>query len=320
MNNTLPDYRDIQPTISRAESVITAETVVVDQKENASSAFAASDVARTSTVQRPLNLIRSDESHGMIHAVQSLLYIIIVAIFIITFAVQPFRIPSESMDPTLLVGDFLLVAKQNFPSSPNAFPYPSGPIRRGDVIVFHYPVDPSIHLVKRVIGLPGDHLHLRDNHVYIDGKPLSEPYATYRPGPADSFRDNFPRLANPDPDVASGWWIQMRSLVNHGELTVPPHSFFVLGDNRNNSEDSRYWGFVPASAVVGKPLLIYFSVNSSPRASDTDDDDSRDESTDRRDPDVAAAASKPPIKSEKSSLLGDIANFARWNRTLRVVH
>ena len=165
---------------------------------------------------------RSPESHGMIHAIQSLLYIIIVAIFIITFTVQPFRIPSESMDPTLLVGDFLLVAKQNFPATSGSIPLPSTPIRRGDVIVFHFPVDPSIHLVKRVIGLPGDHLRLHGNHVYIDGQPLDEPYAIYRPGPAEPFRDNFPRLSNPDPDVASAWWIQMRSLVNHGELTVPP--------------------------------------------------------------------------------------------------
>ncbi|MBB5058716.1 signal peptidase I [Granulicella aggregans] len=258
---------------------------------------------------------RSPESHGMIHAVQSLLYIIIIAIFIITFTVQPFRIPSESMDPTLLVGDFLLVAKQNFPTTSGSIPLPSTPIRRGDVIVFHFPVDPSIHLVKRVIGLPGDHLHLHGNRVYIDGQPLPEPYAVYRSGPADPFRDNFPRLSNPDPDVASAWWIQMRSLVNHGELTVPPHSYFVLGDNRNNSEDSRYWGFVPASAIVGKPLLIYFSVNS---ASRPDEDD--DATPDTRDPDPTPRVSAQPIvKAAKTSTLGEIANFARWNRVLRVV-
>jgi signal peptidase I len=264
---------------------------------------------------RPARIVqpnpRSPESHGMIHAVQSLLYIIIVAIFIITFTVQPFRIPSESMDPTLLVGDFLLVAKQNFPNSAGSIPLPSTPIHRGDVIVFHYPVDASIHLVKRVIGLPGDHLRLHNNRVYIDGQPLEEPYATYRPSRPDNFRDNFPRLSNPDPDIASAWWIQMRSLVNHGELTVPPHSYFVLGDNRNNSEDSRYWGFVPASAIVGKPLLIYFSVNAT---SHPDDDE------DTRDPDPTPRASAlPVIKPAKTSILGDLTNFARWDRVLRVV-
>jgi signal peptidase I len=248
---------------------------------------------------------RSPEAHGMIHAVQSLLYIIIVAIFIITFAVQPFRIPSESMDPTLMVGDFLLVAKQNFPMTRDSLPFPSTPIRRGDVIVFHYPIDSSIHLVKRVIGMPGDHLRLRDNHVYINGVALNEPYAVYRPGPGDNFRDNFPRLSNPDPDVTAAWWIQMKSLVNHGELTVPPHSFFVLGDNRNDSEDSRYWGFVPAAAIVGKPLVIYFSVNQEGR-----DDDSP----------TAEASAIPTVKPQRSSTLTNIADFARWDRTLRVVH
>jgi len=163
---------------------------------------------------------RPSESHTMLHAAQSLLYIIIVAIFIITFAVQPFRIPSESMEPTLMVGDFLLVAKQDFPVPTDALPLPSTPIRRGDVVVFHYPIDPSIHLVKRVIGMPGDHLRLRDGRVFINGRALNEPYAVYRPGPSDNFRDNFPRLSNPDPDVTSNWWIQMKSLVNHGELTV----------------------------------------------------------------------------------------------------
>ncbi|WP_263372975.1 signal peptidase I [Granulicella aggregans] len=292
----MSDPTELQSATVVTQPVIVAETLVVEDF-----------VVTTLPPGHP----RSPESHGMIHAVQSLLYIIIVAIFIITFAVQPFRIPSESMDPTLMVGDFLLVAKQNFPASAGNIPQPSTAIHRGDVIVFHYPVDPSIHLVKRVIGLPGDHLRLRENHVYIDGRPLDEPYAVYRSGPADNFRDNFPRLANPDPDVSSAWWIQMRSLVNHGELTVPPHSFFVLGDNRNNSEDSRYWGFVPASAIVGKPLLIYFSVNSSPKPDD--DDDSRD-------PDPTPRASAQPIvKPAKTSTFGEIANFARWNRILRVV-
>jgi signal peptidase I len=292
----MSDPTELQSAVVVTDTVIVAETLVVEE-------FVVASL--------PPGHPRSPESHGMIHAVQSLLYIIIVAIFIITFAVQPFRIPSESMDPTLMVGDFLLVAKQNFPATAGSIPLPSTPIRRGDVIVFHYPLDPSIHLVKRVIGLPGDHLRLRENHVYIDGKPLDEPYAVYRSGPSDNFRDNFPRLANPDPAVASAWWIQMRSLVNHGELTVPPHSYFVLGDNRNNSEDSRYWGFVPASAIVGKPLLIYFSVNSSPRPDD--DDDSRDP-----DPTPRASA-QPVIKPAKTSTFGEIANFARWNRILRVV-
>ena len=259
-------------------------------------------------------MARTAESHTMLHAIQSLLYIIVIAIFIITFAVQPFRIPSESMEPTLLVGDFLLVAKQEFPFPKDALPFPATPIKRGDVIVFHYPVDPSIHLVKRVIGMPGDHLRLRDGHVYIDGRALVEPYAVYRPGPADNYRDNFPRLANPDPDVGSNWWIQMRSLVNHGELTVPPHSFFVLGDNRNDSEDSRYWGFVPASAIVGKPLLVYFSLNQ------TSKDDEKDEDAGTETPTTPHVSALPRPIPKKATTFSGIGNFARWGRVLRVIH
>jgi len=255
------------------------------------------------TVARPV--VRPAESHGVLHAVQSLLYIIIVATFIITFAVQPFRIPSESMEPTLMVGDFLLVTKQHIPAPADSWVFPSTAIHRGDVIVFHYPIDPSIHLVKRVIGMPGDHLRLRNGRVFIDGQALTEPYAIYRASAADNFRDNFPRLQNPDPDVTSNWWIQMKSLVNHGELTVPPRSYFVLGDNRNDSEDSRYWGFVPSSAIVGKPLLIYFSLN----------EPSRDD-----EPPTPRVSAMPLQNSRENTTLSEISEFARWDRTLRVVH
>jgi len=260
--------------------------------------------------------VAAAESHTLLHAMQSLLYIIVVAIFIITFIFQPFRIPSESMEPTLLVGDFLLVAKQQFPFPKDALPFPATPIKRGDVIVFHYPLDPSIHLVKRVIGLPGDHLRLRDGRVFIDGRALDEPYAVYRPGPADNYRDNFPRLANPDPDVSSNWWIQMKSLVNRGELTVPPRSFFVLGDNRNDSEDSRYWGFVPASAIVGKPLLVYFSLNQAGKDQDADDADDDSGSETPTTPHVSAL---PRSKPTKPRTFSGILNFARWDRVLRVI-
>jgi signal peptidase I len=248
---------------------------------------------------------RSAESQGLLHAIQSLLYIIVVATFIITFVVQPFRIPSESMEPTLLVGDFLLVTKQPIPSPPDSWVFPPAAIHRGDIIVFHYPIDPSIHLVKRVIGVPGDHVRLRNGRVFIDERPIIEPYAIYRNSPTDNFRDSFPRLQNPDPDVTANWWIEMKSLVNHGELTVPPHSYFVLGDNRNDSEDSRYWGFVPASAIVGRPLLIYFSLNEPSR----DDDPPT--------PQTPALSIQTP---RENTAFSTVADFARWDRTLRVVH
>lgn len=241
---------------------------------------------------------------GVLPALQSLIYIIVIAIFIITFAVQPFRIPSESMEPTLLVGDFLLVDKQGLGFDEAGGVLPSTAIRRGEIIVFHYPVNPAMHLIKRVVGMPGDHLRLHDGHVFINGKVLTEPYAVYRASSPDSFRDNFPRLQSADPDIDSGWWIRMHNLIDHGELIIPMDNYFVLGDNRNDSEDSRYWGFVPRSAVVGTPLLIYFSLQH--------DDDGTGAAAEFRAPENA-----PRVRP---SWIDGVADFARWDRTFRIVH
>jgi signal peptidase I len=203
-----------------------------------------------------------------------MLEIVVVALFLTTFVVQPFRIPSASMQPALRVGDFLLVDKQSFSPAatrPSIFSrfLPSKEVRRGDLVVFHWPVDPTRHLVKRVVGLPGDRLRLRAGHVWIDGRLLAEPYAFYAPSRPNIFRDEFPSLHEADPDVDPGWWITMRQALldsthgasaGAGELTIPPGDYFVLGDNRNDSEDSRYWGFVPRAAIVGRPLVVYFAV------------------------------------------------------------
>ncbi len=196
---------------------------------------------------------------GALPAVQSLLYVLVMALFAITFTVQPIRIPSASMEPTLLVGDFLLMDKQVVAGAGHGL-LPPVEIKRGDVVVFHDPVeDPAIHLVKRVIGLPGDRIHLRDGVVYRNGQKLTEEYAVYRKAAADGFRDDFPDLQTTDARVNPNWWIKLRGLAHGGEVTVPPGSYFVMGDNRNDSEDSRYWGFVPRDAIVGRPLVIYFS-------------------------------------------------------------
>jgi len=191
---------------------------------------------------------------------QSMLMTIVIALFVITFVVQAFQIPSESMERTLLVGDYLLVDKLHYgPPGIWDFLMPYRPIQRGDIVVFHYPVKPSEHFVKRVIGLPGDRIHLERKRVYIDDQPLAEPYVRFRRGSFEEFRDNFP--ANPAPynDVTPGWLRQMHALVHDGELVVPANSYLVLGDNRDNSLDSRYWGFVPRGNVIGRPLLIYWS-------------------------------------------------------------
>jgi signal peptidase I len=196
---------------------------------------------------------------GFLPTVQSALYVLVVALFFMTFTVQPIRIPSSSMEPTLLVGDFLLLDRQATSGDDDFWMPPSG-VSRGDVVVFHDPVDdPSVHLVKRVIGLPGDRIHLRNNVVYVNDRPLKEPYAIYRASAPDGFRDDFPNLASMDARVDAAWWIRLRNLVRDGELTVPKGDFFMLGDNRNDSDDSRYWGFVPQSHIVGEPVLVYFS-------------------------------------------------------------
>jgi signal peptidase I len=234
---------------------------------------------------------------GTLPAVQSLLYMLIVSLFVMTFIVQPIRIPSASMEPTLLVGDFLLMDKQ---TTEALGLLPRVAIHRGDVIVFHDPVDdPSIHLVKRVIGIPGDTIHLRDGIVYLNGQPLKETYTIYRQSAEDRFRDDFPDLQTVQAHVNPNWWISLRSLVHDGEVTVPPGHYFVMGDNRNDSEDSRYWGFVPREAIVGKPLLIYFSW--------------RQPGVDEAVSVEPAATPIHPVDDPASS------SFARWDRTFRVV-
>ena len=199
--------------------------------------------------------------HGLDHTLRALLEILIVAIFIATFIVQPFRVPSQSMEPSLHLGDFVIADQQSFtPEGPLHVLLPSTTIHRGDLAVFHFPPDPSTFLVKRILGLPGDRLRMRDGVLILNGTPLPEPYAYFSPTRLDPYRDDFPFLRSIDPNVDPQWWGQLRRSVQQGELVVPPDSYFVLGDNRNNSEDSRYWGFVPRSALTGRPLLVYLSL------------------------------------------------------------
>ena len=207
---------------------------------------------------------------GVLTAMKLIVEIVVCALFAMTFVVQPFRIPSSSMEPTLRVGDFLLVDKQSYaPAGLLDRLLPPTRIKRGDLVVFHYPVDPSLHLVKRVVGLPGDRVRLRGGRVLVNGRTLAEPYAFYSPTLPNGFRDDFPSLLEADPSVDLRWWIELRRMVSGGDVIVPAGEYFVLGDNRNDSEDSRYWGFVPRSAIVGRPLLVYFSL---PLAEDTSGD------------------------------------------------
>ncbi|MGA8940940.1 MAG: signal peptidase I [Acidobacteriaceae bacterium] len=199
---------------------------------------------------------------GVLTMLKSVLEIVVFAVFIVTFIVQPFRIPSGSMEPTLLVGNFLLVDKQSYgPAGElDRLLLPPTRVERGNLVVFHYPVEPALRLVKRVVGIPGDHIRMRGGRVLVNGNVLKEPYAYYSPSRPNGYRDDFPSLLEADPNVDLRWWITLRNSVRDGQVTVPANEYFVLGDNRNDSEDSRYWGFVPRSAIVGRPLLVYFTL------------------------------------------------------------
>jgi signal peptidase I len=202
------------------------------------------------------------ERDGVLTGVKLFLEMAVLALFLVTFVLQPFRIPSESMVPTLKVGDFLLVDKQSYAPGGvlDRMLLPPERVERGDLVVFRYPVDHSLQLVKRVVGVPGDRIRLRDGRVLVNGQALTEPYAFYSPSRPNGFRDDFPSMREADPNVDLAWWITLRQSIRGLDVIVPPGEYFVLGDNRNDSEDSRYWGFVPRAAMEGRPLIVYFSL------------------------------------------------------------
>jgi signal peptidase I len=183
----------------------------------------------------------------------------ILFLFLITTLVQGFIIPTVSMEDTLLRGDHLLVDKLAYGPSGVVSQYllPYREVRRGDIIVFRWPIDIRQNYVKRVIGVPGDHIRVVNKAVYLNGKPLQEPYAVHKAAYVDSYRDSFPSDPNmrlPEPAVQ-----MLERNVKNGEVVVPPDAYFAMGDNRDNSADSRYWGFVPRENIIGKPLLIWWS-------------------------------------------------------------
>jgi len=165
---------------------------------------------------------------------------LVIALFVITFVVQAFQIPSGSMERTLLIGDYVLVDKVHLANGgilEGIMPYRE--IRRGDIVVFHYPVDPSQHFVKRAIGLPGDRVRLRDGVVFVNGKALDEGYVIHTVRSSDYYRDNFPTDRDTTGNMNSAWRSAMARYIARGELVVPQDMYFVMGDNRDQSSDSR---------------------------------------------------------------------------------
>jgi signal peptidase I len=177
---------------------------------------------------------------------ESIVIAVILALFVRTWAVQAFKIPTGSMENNLLIGDHLLVNKFVFAPTVGATEravLPMRDIRRGDIVVFKYPEEPERDFIKRVIALPGETLELRNKKVYVNGQPLDEPYVHF--------------LLPPRSDGSEGATVDVRE--QYGPVTVPLDHYFMMGDNRDNSEDSRYWGFLPRRYVKGKALMVYWS-------------------------------------------------------------
>lgn len=195
---------------------------------------------------------------------KSIVVAFVLFLFVRTSVVEAFKIPTSSMEGTLLVGDFLLVNKAIYGAR---IPFtdiriaPFAEPQRGDVIVFHPPHEPEKNYVKRLVGLPQDTLEMRDKRLYLNGDPVHEPYARYVDRRGDAVHPDMkwqsnhliadtPRRYHPTRD-------------NWGPIVVPPNRYFVLGDNRDNSEDSRYWGFVARDQIRGRPWLVYYSYDPS---------------------------------------------------------
>jgi signal peptidase I len=211
-----------------------------------------------------------EESETALESLASICTVLAIGLFVMTFIFQNYEIPSGSMEKTLLIGDHVLVDYITLAPPSHWFPlvHYREP-RRGDVIVFFkpHPETPDLHLVKRCIGIPGDHIRLRDGVIYLNGVAQNEPYAQqprYDNNPLDvpiPYRDDFPSVpVDPnDINVTAEWAVDLPNHIVNGDLVVPPGYVFAMGDNRPQSLDGRYWGFVPRENIVGRPVFVYWS-------------------------------------------------------------
>lgn len=224
---------------------------------------------------------------------------VILLLFGTTTLLQAFVIPTGSMESTLLVGDHVLVDKLTYSPADNVTQHwlPYRDVQRGDVIVFRAPLNLAIDVVKRAIGVPGDRIRLENKKLILNGKAVDEPYAIHIEGSSDAYRDNFPSVPAGFDVKPRGVEMLERNVVN-GELVVPPGFVFAMGDNRDNSEDSRYWGFVPRENIRGTPLMVYWSYDAP--------------SEDLLNPNIGV-----------DHIVDVVAHFftkTRWSRTFRFVH
>jgi signal peptidase I len=200
-----------------------------------------------------------DKPQGVAGFVAEWTVTILLLVFGITFVLQSFVVPTSSMEDTILIGDHMFVDKLAFspPGPVSKYLLPYTPVKRGDVIVFRFPLNIKENYIKRVIGVPGDRIRIANKQVFLNGRLIEEPYVVHKTSYYDSYRDNFP--SEPNTNVSLEAREMLSNNVVNGELVVPPRAYFAMGDNRDNSLDSRYWGFVPQENVIGKPVIIFWS-------------------------------------------------------------
>ena len=199
---------------------------------------------------------------------RSLSIVLICVLFIRTFVAEATVIPTGSMEKTILIGDHVFLNKLLYgPRLPfTAFRFPAvRSVKHGEIVAFHYPRNPSVLFVKRAIGLSGDLVKIKKREVYLNGQLLDEPYAQFQFSTVMSLRDNFPPEVSEIERLPAAWGLdpawarEMARYIEEDGMRVPQGYLFVMGDNRDNSQDSRFWGFVPVEAVVGEPLFVYWS-------------------------------------------------------------
>jgi len=217
------------------------------------------------------NEVEEKPRETTVEFLSSLSAVLVTGLFIITFVVQAFEIPSSSMENTLLIGDHVFVNRIQFaPKTSWMGPMlPYRQIRRGDIVVFLAPCEPGLYVVKRIMGVPGDHIHLRHGVVYLNGVAQIEPHAIQPSDDANPdnpqagyqpYRDDFPSVTpSPDEQVTEIWREELPRHIQGDDLVVPPGAVFAMGDNRTESLDGRYWGFVPQQNILGRPLFVYWS-------------------------------------------------------------
>jgi len=197
-----------------------------------------------------------------LEAFASICSVLVLGLFALTFIFQNFEIPSSSMEKTLLIGDHVLVDRITLAPPAHWAPFVHyRDVRRGDIIVFFKPGEPDLYLVKRVVGVPGDRIHLRGGVVYLNGQPQNEPQAAMpTDGDHQAYRDEFPSVpTSENSEVTAEWSVDLPTHLQGEDLVVPPGKYFAMGDNRTVSLDSRYWGFVPRENIVGRPMFVYWS-------------------------------------------------------------